>query len=187
MTRRHGPSLVGRLFAMTSFLLSIANVAPVSASAQELPASSQLQAFTSSAAATGDFAFAQDIVQPALNEISAALDILNNPELDDDPALTDYLEALEQALDRYEHGAGSPAARARSLATALAMARTALLDQIGKLSAWLSVYRVGKGADEQGYIVVPDRFIGAPVSIDFEESPTLEEIKNWFELDDYEA
>jgi hypothetical protein len=95
----------------------------------------------------------------ALSEVRSARAILGARELHREVAFGEYLGAIDSALGAYER-APTGAGKEVRLATALAVARTALLDSVARLSSWTAIVRSTGHANR--FTSVPDRFIAAP-------------------------
>jgi hypothetical protein len=117
----------------------------------------------------------------AMAEVRAARAILSSREVRGETAYDAYLAALDTALRAYEASATTPRREVR-LATALAVARTALSDDVTRLSSWLAVVR-STGRDEQ-FVTVPARFVAREsVALEHDEALADADVASWLDLD----
>lgn len=121
----------------------------------------------------------------ALVEVRTARAILAQSELRSEQAFRAYLETLASALMVYERGADGTG-REVHLATALAVARTALQDDVANLSSWLAVMR--STGPESRFLAVPDRFVEpTPFALHHDEGLEDSTVLTWLDLDSARA
>lgn len=117
----------------------------------------------------------------AMAEVRAARAILSSRELRGEAAYDAYLTALDTALRAYEASETTPRREVR-LATALAVARTALSDEVTRLSSWLAVVR--STGREDRFVAVPARFEARePEALEHDEALADADVVSWLDLD----
>jgi hypothetical protein len=122
-------------------------------------------------------------IQQALAEVRSARAILDARELHREAAFSDYLTAIDTALRAYD--VETVGRREMSLTTALAIARTALLEGVTRLSSWTSIVRASGLADR--FTSVPDRFIESPAPLAHDDTFTNATTETWLDLDSLEV
>jgi hypothetical protein len=117
----------------------------------------------------------------AMAEVRAARAILSSRELRGEGAYDSYVAALDNALRAYDASEKIPGREVR-LATALAVARTALSDDVTRLSSWLALTR-STGRDER-FVTVPARFVARdPAALEHDEALAGDDVATWLDLD----
>lgn len=180
-------SVVFRLGAAAFFFAGLLGAAPSPASSSTPTLSHVTAVSASSAGGSSAGVTLTEAVEQALEEAKKATAILKLTELHGDPAFSNYSETIESAVDRYLNTSGQESTDIFAFAMTLQMARASLIDRVESPSGWVAVWRALNPGYENRYVVIPERFVGPPVSIAYEEPPTAEEIESWFELDEYEA
>jgi len=122
-------------------------------------------------------------IEVALVEVRSARAILSAQELDRETAFGEYLTALDSALNAYDRTPDTGGREVR-LATALAVARTTLLDGVTRLSSWTAIVR-STGRDDR-FTAVPERFIEAPAPLAHEED-LQRSVEIWLDLHSLEV
>ena len=122
-------------------------------------------------------------IEQALAEVRAARAILDAGALNREVAFRDYLEAIDAALSAYDVEAVGR--REIGLTTALAVARTALLDGVVRLSSWTAIVHASGLANR--FTSVPARFITAPAPLNHDDALNFATTETWLDLDSLEA
>lgn len=122
-------------------------------------------------------------IEQALAEVRSARAILDARELNREAAFSDYLTAIDAALSAYD--VETVGRRELSLSTSLAVARTALLEGVTRLSSWTSIVRASGLADR--FTGVPGRFIERPAPLGHDEMFTSATTETWLDLDSLEV
>ncbi len=118
-------------------------------------------------------------IEQALAEVRSARAILDARELHREAAFSDYLTAIDTALSAYD--VETIERRDLSLTTSLAVARTALLEGVTRLSSWTSIVRASGLADR--FTAVPDRFIEISAPLGDSDAFTSATMETWLDLD----
>lgn len=121
----------------------------------------------------------------ALAEVRSARGILGAREFHREVAFGEYLAAIDSALNAYDRIPIS-AGREMRLATALAVARTAFLDGVTRLSSWTAIVRSTGLADR--FTSVPERFIAAPAPLAHDDDLHGDAaVETWLDLESLEV
>ena len=122
----------------------------------------------------------------AIAEVRSARGILAARELRGEAAFEDYLGAIDVALKLYDKDAAAGPGREMRLATALAVARTALLDAVTRLSSWTAVVRASGFAER--FMTPPRRFVSPPLALPHDDGAHDDAfLQTWLDLDALEV
>lgn len=117
----------------------------------------------------------------AMAEVRSARAILSSRQLRHELAFDTYLSEAAAAVKAY---VGSSGTRGKELflATALAVARTALMDCVSSLPSWLAI--VQSSSPTGPFVSVPNRFMAREaLSLEHEKELTAAELDTWLDLD----
>ncbi|MFO0677069.1 MAG: hypothetical protein U0169_11060 [Polyangiaceae bacterium] len=125
-------------------------------------------------------------IELAIAEVRSARGILATRELRGEAAFEEYLGAIDTALKVYDQAGVAGPGREMRLATALAVARTALLDGVTRLASWTAVVRSAGFAER--FATAPSRFLSPPAPLAHSEGAHNEAaMQTWLDLDTLEV